>query len=410
MSGKPKGQSARKIVEALREYLASELKYGEGTLKTYKAPWDGLVWYAEHHGYKIFTAGLGEKFLSDYYGIPDDPCPLISAAPLNLLKYQRAIRMVEEFAQYGKVFRYSNLPEYTWHSALGDLFVEFINHLNETGTRHGTKMTIQYAISYFDKFLKTANIERPADIDQGLIHEYVLSLAGFKSSTIGNYLLAVKKFFAFLHEKGYADEDLSAKVPRCKTLVDYGVPSTFTHDEIERTLAAVNTRTAIGKRDYAMLCIAAHLGLRQGDILNLEPGNFDWENNLLVFSQSKTEHLVSLPLPGRVGRAVIGYLKNGRPDTACPKLFVMHKSPYGPFENAWYVIHKYMDRAGIADIETKRHGFHSLRHSLAGAMLDAETPLPVISEVLGHISSNTTSRYLKIDIPRLRDCALEVDL
>lgn len=52
-------------------------------------------------------------------------------------------------------------------------------------------------------------------------------------------------------------------------------------------------------------------------------------------------------------------------------------------------------------------GLHSLRSTLARNMLEAETPLPIISETLGHKSIHTTSIYLKIDLEGLRKCALD---
>lgn len=54
-------------------------------------------------------------------------------------------------------------------------------------------------------------------------------------------------------------------------------------------------------------------------------------------------------------------------------------------------------------------GMHSLRSTLARNMLEANTPLPVISETLGHQNINTTSIYLKIDTAGLRKCALDPD-
>jgi site-specific recombinase XerC len=66
-----------------------------------------------------------------------------------------------------------------------------------------------------------------------------------------------------------------------------------------------------------------------------------------------------------------------------------------------------MHAAGIKIEDGKKHGPHSLRHSLASALLEANTPLPVISEVLGHTNTASTSVYLKIDINQLRTCALE---
>jgi len=41
-------------------------------------------------------------------------------------------------------------------------------------------------------------------------------------------------------------------------------------------------------------------------------------------------------------------------------------------------------------------------------MLESSVPLPVISDILTHSSTDTTKVYLKIDIRQLRECALEV--
>lgn len=60
------------------------------------------------------------------------------------------------------------------------------------------------------------------------------------------------------------------------------------------------------------------------------------------------------------------------------------------------------------DITSKHHGPHSLRHSLASAMLEGGATIPVISESLGHRSTQTTLTYLKIDIQSLLKCALPV--
>ncbi|HZK85540.1 MAG TPA: tyrosine-type recombinase/integrase, partial [Desulfosporosinus sp.] len=70
------------------------------------------------------------------------------------------------------------------------------------------------------------------------------------------------------------------------------------------------------------------------------------------------------------------------------------------------IVTHHMRRAGIKIQDGKKHGPHALRHSLASALLEGNTPLPVISEVLGHTNTNSTSVYLKIDINQLRTCSL----
>ena len=66
----------------------------------------------------------------------------------------------------------------------------------------------------------------------------------------------------------------------------------------------------------------------------------------------------------------------------------------------------------MAKIETKdrKQGLHAMRHSLASNLLIGNTPLPIITGILGHENSNTTKMYLCIDIEQLRTVGLEVPL
>lgn len=63
-------------------------------------------------------------------------------------------------------------------------------------------------------------------------------------------------------------------------------------------------------------------------------------------------------------------------------------------------------KAGIEVTPEKNHGMHTLRHSLANELLRKEIPLPVISEILGHKSLETTMQYLRADTEQLRCCTL----
>ena len=67
---------------------------------------------------------------------------------------------------------------------------------------------------------------------------------------------------------------------------------------------------------------------------------------------------------------------------------------------------KMMKEAGIRQSKDERKGFHCLRHSLAARLLSEETPLPVISSILGHRDKDLTKVYLSTDLEHLRGCAL----
>lgn len=121
---------------------------------------------------------------------------------------------------------------------------------------------------------------------------------------------------------------------------------------------------------------------------------------------------MSLPLLPDVGWAIIGYLKEGRPSVDSPYVFLRHLAPLEPFsdeDRLHQIIIKYMRLAKIPISPHKRKGMHSLRHTLATRLLAENTPLPIISDILGHADTDSTAVYLKVDIDQLRRCALDGD-
>ncbi len=57
----------------------------------------------------------------------------------------------------------------------------------------------------------------------------------------------------------------------------------------------------------------------------------------------------------------------------------------------------------------KRRGMHSLRHTMASMLLEKDTPLPIISDILGHVDTDSTAAYLKVDIKKLKECSLDFE-
>jgi len=57
----------------------------------------------------------------------------------------------------------------------------------------------------------------------------------------------------------------------------------------------------------------------------------------------------------------------------------------------------------------KRVGMHSLRHTLASLLLENDTPLPVISHILGHLGVESSAVYLKVDIKKLKECSIDFE-
>ena len=216
----------------------------------------------------------------------------------------------------------------------------------------------------------------------------------------------LKDFLQYLFIEGISLEDLSIYVPKIKSTKRKKLPVYFKQEEIEEKLKEIPRERKIEKRDYAIILIAARLGLRVSDILNIKLKEIDWEHHQLHIIQPKTKHFNILPLSKEVGWAIIDYIKNARPTCKNEYLFVKMRYPFEKMEQ-FQNFNKYFI---TEEIENTKKGIHNLRHSLAKNMLDNDIPLHTISSVLGHQSLETTSNtYLSIDAKHLKGCSLEVE-
>ena len=138
----------------------------------------------------------------------------------------------------------------------------------------------------------------------------------------------------------------------------------------------------------------------------------NWDTNIIEITQSKTGTPLQLPLTEEVGEALIDYLKSGRPPTSHREVFVKLNPPFAPFSennHLSYIVKYWKQLAGIRFSSQQHQGLHSLRHTLATQLLQAQTPFHVISEVLGHATSASTLIYAKADVEALRDAGLDTE-
>ena len=248
-------------------------------------------------------------------------------------------------------------------------------------------------------------------INLKLINDYIKTLAGYTYKTVEQQLCSLRALFKYLTLNNMVDKDYSSKMPMVQARKQTRIPSVWSTDDLKKLITAIDRGNPMGKRDYAIILLACRLGLRCSDIKNLKIENFNWADKELVFVQSKTRTTLVLPLTQDVGWAIIDYLKYGRPKVDTSYIFIRHLAPFLPFsqgEHLNQMICKYMQMAHIPKTK-KKVGMHSLRHTLASVLLENNTSLPVISDILGHIDTESTSVYLKVDIEKLRECPLDFE-
>lgn len=283
-------------------------------------------------------------------------------------------------------------------------------HLEQLERQKSGIVAMVSRVKQFLKYLIRCSIQVP-DITVSVLDAFVAYLSSkYSSSAKSNILFTLRDFLSFLEDLSVVDKGSSSLVGKIITHKQEKLASWYTQEEIEQILDCIDTSSLDGKRDYAILMTASHLGMRISDICRLTLGSFDWERQTVQFIQKKTNNMEVLPIPEILILALADYIKNARPSTNHKELFVTLNA-YG--ENtvspgtSYLMLNKYMMLAGI-NTEGKHHGMHALRHSLASSLLGNDNPLPVITGILGHSSSEVTSQYLWMASDRLRPLALEV--
>ena len=290
---------------------------------------------------------------------------------------------------------------------------DYVASCRRRGNAEATVVAKDKAACRFLGYLDEMGVDNLAALGVREVSGFFLRQRGLRRKTVAGMRSCLADFLAFLAAAGRAPGSLADRLPPHRHVRHESEPHLWTVDEIRRVLAVIDRQSATGKRDYAMILATARLGLRISDLRQLELGDLDWRAKRITIVQHKTGRPLSLPLLDDVGWAIIDYVRGGRPETDCPKVFVKHRHPFDAFGGASSVasrLSRHAARAGITFPPGQVCGMHSLRGALAVAMIGNGTPIPVVSAVLGHASSDTTQAYyLRFDVERLRCCALDVE-
>ena len=150
------------------------------------------------------------------------------------------------------------------------------------------------------------------------------------------------------------------------------LPKFLYQNEIEKILASIETKTATGKRDLAIMEILYGSGIRVSELCNLKITDIDFSNQmLLVFGKGHKERYV--PLSTKAVEALKAYLYLGRPQLELKnelnkpdKLFLNHLGGNLTPRGVRVILNNIMDKAS----ETLHISPHMLRHTFASHLLD----------------------------------------
>ena len=373
--------------------------YTRNRICVYKTLWrQGIVKFMEERGLQLYTHAIGAQFI--------ETCHYNGTIRHQEREKIRSIQVLDDMLTLGKIRKRCFTPiVHKLDGELGQEMEKLIHHL--TNLRRSDKTIKDYRL-YLSEFLSHLDVECIKHKEE-IAEKHIISFVLSHPTNKVNIVSALRVLFRFWKEEHILDCDFSQFFESFRVKHPERVPSFFSKEDILKIEGGISRSSAVGKRNYAMTLLASRLGLRASDIANLRFDELDWDNNLITLTMQKTGKVIQLPLLTEVGNALIDYLKNGRPKSSLRSVFLSSRAPYvgATKECVCAAINRIILESGV-DVNLKHHGPHSLRHSLASAMLLEGTTMPVISESLGHKNTDTTMIYLKIDIKSLSKCALSV--
>ncbi len=394
---------------ALLEKELYRLHYTEASINYYRRMWKHIATFLHNESTKHFTEELGMNFLDKKYHFSElEKAGKLTQSIINSL---RVIRMLGDFQQHGCILRrYYKQKELLQHDEFKVVLQFYILYCQQKEYSRVTQNHYKKITEKLLSFMESHHIKQVADITARHISNYINTLLGYSYKTVELQLCGMRSFFRYLYNDHRHSLNLADSIPSIKARKHNRIPSVWTQKNVTKLLDVIDRGNPAGKRDYAIILLVTRLGLRTIDVKHLTLNNLNWRDNTIELVQSKTSSLLTLPLLPDIGWAIIDYLKNGRPKVDSPYVFLRHLAPLEPFsdeDRLHQIIIKYMRLAKIPISPNKRKGMHSLRHTLASRLLSENIPLPIISDILGHISSDSTAVYLKVDINKLRECALD---
>jgi len=236
-----------------------------------------------------------------------------------------------------------------------------------------------------------------ADVVRSVLRECRHRSVGYAQGLV----TALRSLLRFLYLEGHTPTLLANAAPAIASWKLAPLPRAVEPRQVQALLRRCDRRTAIGRRDVAILTLLTRLGLRCGEVVALEIDDIDWSCGEITIDGKGRRH-ERLPLPPDVGEALVSYLRRGRPRTGSRKVFVRHRAPYGRLGPSAITgrLYQLCDRAGVGRISS-----HRLRHTAATQMLRHGAPLEEIAEVLRHRDLLTTATYAKVDREALRELA-----
>ena len=377
-----------------------EKGYSRSTIHLYTQAVEHFgFWRAKHHARsQSVQASEVAEFLNSHLSLCDCPPPAATHLQTCRSALNRFMSMLG--------CRKSSWQSCEGEGPAGTLVADFDQHLRKVcGLSPATRF---YRRRYAREFLKWRFEGKRWDLTKLCFSDFVdyvkLRAQLLKPASVGVMMTSLRTLVRFLEFEGRCRPGLSQAWPRVPNWKQSPPSDVLTTKECRDLLQCVDRHFPSGQRDFAILRLMTDLGLRGSEIVELCLEDIDWRASTLVVRKNKQRRERVLPLPPLVAKAILSYLRTGRPSSSSRQLFLCHRLPVGQpmtTERLRGAVRRIMRRAGLTG-----GGPHRLRHSFATRLHARGATLKEVADVLGHQDFDTTAIYARVNLSQLRKVAL----
>jgi integrase/recombinase XerD len=280
------------------------------------------------------------------------------------------------------------------------------SHHTVAGYRDTFRLLLRFASVRHGKPPVKLTVE---DIDADLVADFLVhgeTARGNTARSRNTRLAAIRSFFRYvamtdpawlLHCQRILAMPNKRYVRRAVTFLDA--------DEIAALLAAPDRTTWAGRRDHALLLLAAQTGLRASELVSLRCGDVALGSGAHIRCMGKGRKERATPLRRDTAKLLAAWI-GGNKDESRP-LFPSIRGERLSRDALEHLVRKHCLTAARAcpSIGSKRVTPHTLRHSTAMDLLHHGVDPAVIALWLGHENVETTQIYIHADM-RMKEKAL----
>jgi len=272
--------------------------------------------------------------------------------------------------------------------------------------RDSLKLLLQFLASQKTLHISEIEIEniRVADILTFLDH-----LETSRGNSIGTRnirLAALHSFFRYLATTypqylEQAQRILNIPFKRTSTrMIEY-----LEFEEVQAVLRSVDCSKPDERRDYTLLLLMFNTGARVQEIVDLRASDCQLSKpfSVRIFGKGRKERIC--PIWEETARRLREHMEERGIDPRRPvSVFLNHIDTPLTRYGIRYIMAKYLRKAAqtCPSLKKKRLHPHSMRHSTAIHLLKSGVDLCTIASWLGHVSINTTNKYVTLDLEMKR--------